>query len=69
MSAKLMNQRLKGKGVQYYQDGLWVLYAKHQGKGYTRTKTHPYVDNHGELKTSISTVWEESGLKFLNSLI
>lgn len=68
MSAKAMNKRLHGMQVVFRQDQHWVLYAKYQNKGYTKTKTHNYVDNYGNLRTSIQTVWTERGREFLHSL-
>lgn len=53
--------------VQYLQNGTWVLYEKYQNKGFTKTKTHFYVDN-GVQKTSMLTVWTERGRLFIHSL-
>lgn len=69
MSAITLNKVLRNKGVQFRQGGAWVLYAKHQNKGFTKTKTHPYVDSHGKLQTSILTVWTEKGRQFIHSLL
>ncbi|NTU68001.1 MAG: hypothetical protein HGB02_03880 [Chlorobiaceae bacterium] len=61
MSAQKLNAILRELGVQYYHDGHWVLYAKHQDKGYTKTRTTTFEGSNGETRTSITTTWTESG--------
>jgi phage antirepressor YoqD-like protein len=70
MGAPTLNRKLQKMGVQYKQSGQWLLYHKHQGKGYTKTHTYTYADsNTGEAKTSLSTVWTEAGRNFIHRLI
>ncbi len=69
MSAITLNKILSDKGVQYKQNGVWVLYHKHQNKGYTKTKTFIYSDGNGNQKTSMQTVWTEIGRKFIHELV
>lgn len=64
MSAKQLNVLLSNLGVQFKQSKQWMLTAKYQGKGYVKTRTH--ILPNGE--TSHSTVWTESGRKFLLDL-
>ena len=68
MSAETLNRRLKEKGVIYKQGGVWVLTAKYQGKGYTKTRTHAYTRSDGSQGTSMLTVWTETGRAFLHSI-
>lgn len=68
MSALTLNKKLKEMGVQYKQGGCWLLYHKHQDKGYTKTKTHTYTDSNGQTKTSMQTVWTEEGRRFIHNL-
>lgn len=68
MSAETLNRRLKEKGVLYKQGGVWVLTAKYQGKGYTKTRTHAYTRSDGSQGTSMLTVWTETGRAFLHSI-
>lgn len=68
MSAETLNKRLQEKGVQYKQGGVWVLTAKYQGKGYTKTRTHSYTRSDGSTGTSMLTVWTERGRAFIHSL-
>jgi Rha family phage regulatory protein len=66
--AETLNRKLKEKGVQYKQSGQWLLYAKYQDKGYTRTVTRSYTGTSGKIHTSQQTVWTEPGRQFIHSL-
>lgn len=69
MTAQKLNKLLHEKGVQYKQDGVWVLYSKHQGKQYTDTRTHLYESSNQTVKSHINTVWTEKGRRFIHDLI
>lgn len=65
-SARKMNCLLHFLGVQYrMKSGCWVLYAKYENFGYTRTHTHVC----GENKSRIYTCWTQKGRKFLYELL
>lgn len=66
--AETLNRKLKEKGVQYKQSGQWLLYAKYQDKGYTKTVTRQYTGTSGKIHTSQQTVWTEPGRHFIHSL-
>lgn len=66
MSAIGLNAELNDLKIQYKQSGTWLLYAKYQNKGYTKTKTHSFTDNHGNTQTSMITVWTEKGRLFIH---
>lgn len=68
MSAETLNKKLKEKGIQYRQSGVWVLTSKYQNKGYTKTRTHTYTRSDGSQSTAMLTVWTEQGRAFLHSL-
>lgn len=68
MSAITLNRKLRERGVQYLQNGQWLLYSKYQGKGYTKTHTHPFVRSDGSMGTAMQTVWTEAGRLFIHSL-
>lgn len=68
MSAITLNRKLRERGVQYLQNGQWLLYSKYQGKGYTKTHTHPFVRSDGSTGTAMQTVWTEAGRLFIHSL-
>ena len=67
-SAETLNKKLHERGVQYKQSGQWLLYAKYQDKGYTNTITREYKDHLGRQRTSMQTVWRETGRHFIHSL-
>lgn len=69
MSAISLNKRLHQLGVQYKQGETWLLYAKYQNKGYTKTNTYWYNTNSGEKGTSMQTVWSEKGREFIHEII
>ncbi len=69
MSGQKLNSILRELGVQYYHDGHWILYAKHQSKGYTKTKTFTYEGADGKTRTSITTVWTESGRQAIHRAV
>ena len=69
MSARTLNQKLKELKVQFRQSGVWVLYRKYQDKGYTKTHTHTFYDDHNRPRTKMITVWTEKGRLFIHDLI
>ena len=69
MSAVTLNRKLHALGVIYLQDGTWVLYHQHQGKGYTKTKTYPFIDRNGKQQSCIQTVWTEAGRQFIHNVL
>ena len=62
MSARKMNTLLKELEIQYCVSGTWLLYAKHQGKGYTKTVTIPYNDGKN---SAVYMKWTQKGRLFL----
>lgn len=68
MSAVTLNKKLQGLGVQYKERGIWVLTAKYQDKGYTKTTTHDFLKSDGSIGTRIQTEWTEVGRKWLHQL-
>jgi phage antirepressor YoqD-like protein len=69
MGPQKLNERLKELGVQYKQSGQWLLYFKHQGKGYTKTKTYSFTRKDLTPGTNIETVWTEKGRLFIHQLL
>lgn len=69
MTGRMLNSQLKAMGVQYFQSGQWLLYKRHQDKGYTKTHTHHFYKNNGSVGTNIQTVWTEKGRMFIYSII
>ncbi|EGQ1709774.1 phage antirepressor [Staphylococcus pseudintermedius] len=54
MSARALNKLLHELGVQYKQGDIWLLYAKHQDKGYTQTSTYALKVSYQVLKKVMS---------------
>lgn len=69
MSAISFNKMLNEKKIMYKQNGVWLLYAQYQNKGYAKTKTHTYVDSSGQSHSQIHTYWTQKGRKFLHSIL
>lgn len=64
-SAVWLNRYLHELGVQYKQGDIWLLYAKHQDKGYTQTHTH-IIDSE---KSRVTTKWTQKGRLFIYDLL
>ena len=63
MAGKALNALLHDLGVQYKQNGQWLLYAKYQGKGYTG----PYQPDITNAKPQ--TRWTQAGKKFIHDIL
>jgi Rha family phage regulatory protein len=63
MAGKALNALLHELGVQYKQNGQWLLYAKYQGKGYTG----PYQPDIPNAKPQ--TRWTQAGKKFIHDIL
>ena len=65
LSAKKLNQILRGEQVQFHQPGRWFLYAKFTEKGYTQSKTYEYDEG----KTCTHMYWTQKGRLFIYDLL
>lgn len=65
MPAKKFNAMLHNMGVQFKQGNIWVLYAKYQGQGYLKAKTHNYADTAGIQHSKEHSYWTQKGRLFL----
>lgn len=63
MAGKALNALLHDLGVQYKQNGQWLLYSKYQGKGYTESY-QPDVPN-----AKPQTKWTQAGKKFIYDIL
>jgi phage antirepressor YoqD-like protein len=69
MSAVALEKKLHEKAIMFRQSGQWILYAKYQGKGYTKPRTHTYLNQKtGNYDTNTITVWTEAARRFIHSL-
>lgn len=69
MSGLAMNKLLHDLGVQYSQSGVWLLYAKHQTKGWTQSETTEVVNKDGSKKLVMNTKWTQKGRLGLYELL
>lgn len=67
-SAQALQKILCDYNIMYRQSGQWLLTAKYNGKGYTKTRTHTYICSSGEQGTNTITVWTETGRAFLHTI-
>ena len=69
MSAIALNKILCDKGIQFKHQDHYVLYAKYQNKGYTKTRTTQYDDNNQVSRTAHQMVWTETGRAFIHKQV
>lgn len=69
MSAVKFNQLLHDLGVQFNQSGTWLLYSKHQAKGYTHIEPFDYTDSNGNLQVKTRMKWTLKGHIFIYELL
>lgn len=69
LSAQELNKILHREKVQYKQSGQWLLYAEHQGKGYTKSHTQKYMKGNGEEGFKLHTKWTQTGRLFIHSVL
>ena len=63
--AKVFNRLLHLHGIQYRANNQWVLYAKHQDKGYTANLVFRLHRSDGSAVEKLHTAWTHKGRKFL----
>ena len=68
LTAVKLNRFLAERGVQYKQQGCWVLTAKYRNQGLTRTKTHTFDRSNGEKGSSQHMYWTEKGKELIYKL-
>ncbi|MCT3077395.1 phage antirepressor [Leuconostoc citreum] len=69
LSGLAMNKLLHQLGVQYNQSGVWLLYAKHQTKGWTQSETKEVDRKDGTKKLVMNTKWTQKGRLGLYDLL
>lgn len=65
LSGMKLNKILHNEGVQYKLQGQWLLYHKHQDKGFTKSKTH--MDKNGDPR--MHTYWTQKGRLFIHNIL
>lgn len=69
MSATKFNRLLHDLRIQFKQSGVWFLYQKYAGFGYTKTKTHNYSDEYGGQHSRQHMYWTQKGRLFLYDML
>ena len=65
MSAKAMNQILANMGIQYKNNGQWILYSKYKDGGYVSSRSIDITRADGRPDVVLHTEWTQAGRKFL----
>ncbi|KMY49202.1 phage antirepressor KilAC domain-containing protein [Peribacillus loiseleuriae] len=65
MSAQKFNKLLHENGIQHKINGQWLLYTKHKGEGYTKSKTADVTRKDGTKKIVMNTQWTQKGRLFI----
>ncbi len=68
MSARKLNAILHECHVIFRVNDEWVLYAEHQGNGYTQSRTYQYQKSEG-YGTSVQLRWTQKGRLFIHELL
>ena len=66
--AETLNRKLREMGIQYKQNGQWLLYSRYDGKNYTKSIPRTYTRSDGTIGTQMQTVWTSQGREFIHSL-
>ena len=69
LSARKLNQILHEAGLQRNVNGQWILYRKHMGKGYTKSKTISFVHSDGTPDTKLHTEWTQKGRLTIHEIL
>ena len=69
LSARTLNKILHEEGVQHNVNGQWILYRKHMGMGYTKSKTIPITRSDGSPDTKIHTQWTQKGRMMIHEIL
>lgn len=67
--AQTLNKKLKELGIQYKQNGQWLLFAKYDGKGYTKSVPRIFTHKDGSTGTQMQTVWTSKGREFIHTIL
>lgn len=69
MSAIELNKVLCEKGVQFKHRGQYILHAKYQNKGYTKTTTYATTNSEGSPISKLQLEWTEYGRAFIHTIL
>ena len=69
MSARQLNKILREEGVQHCVNGQWLLYRRHMGQGYTKSRTFTFDRSDGRQDAKTQTYWTQKGRLWLNEIL
>ncbi|MGX5475885.1 phage antirepressor KilAC domain-containing protein [Bacillus toyonensis] len=69
LSAMKLNKILNDEKVQYKVNNQWLLYSKHQNKGYTKSQTVDVTHSDGSRSVKMNTRWTQKGRLFIHELL
>lgn len=64
-SGQAMNKILHSLGIIYNRSGQWLLYSRHQARGYTHSETVSITHADGREAVKMNTKWTQKGRLFL----
>lgn len=68
MDAHSLNKQLKQAGVIFRQSGMWMLKQPYASWDLSATRTQTYTRSDGSVGSSMYTVWNERGRRFIHAL-
>lgn len=68
LDAPKLNQRLKQAGIIFRQSGMWMLRQPYSSWNLTATRTQTFTRSDGSIGSSMYTVWNERGRRFVHAL-
>lgn len=69
MSAKKLNRILHEEGIQRYVNNQWILYSRHMGKGYTKSRTINITRSDGQPDIVLNTEWTQKGRLMIHEIL
>ncbi|OUB92496.1 DNA-binding protein [Bacillus thuringiensis serovar medellin] len=69
LSAVRLNKILNDEKIQYKVNKQWLLYSKHQNKGYTKSQTVDVTHSDGSRSVKMNTRWTQKGRLFIHEIL
>lgn len=69
LTAQKLNKILHDGGIQRNVNGQWLLYAKHMGRGYTKSNTIQIIRSDGRPDTIMQTQWTQKGRLMIHEIL
>ena len=69
LTAQKLNKILHEEGIQRNVNGQWILYKKHMGKGYTKSRTIPITRTDGTKDAKVHTQWTQKGRMMIHGIL